>query len=115
MNHIPQIKHALGIDAVETKIFAWQSMQKKGGSQIDLVLLRKDGIINLCEMKFTAEPFQVTLSTIEELDKKSSAFLRETHLDLPVRSTLISYQGIARGGYGVQIPVLITGDDLFKI
>ncbi|MEN0050819.1 MAG: ATP-binding protein, partial [Bacteroidota bacterium] len=53
LHHIPQIKRALGISGVQTSISTWHSES----AQIDLVLDRKDQVINLCEMKFSINPF----------------------------------------------------------
>lgn len=57
LEHVPQIKKALGISGVYTDVNAWQCSadEKLGieGAQIDLMLVRKDQIINLCEMKYT--------------------------------------------------------------
>ena len=53
-NHIKQIKAALGISGVSTEESLWS---KKGtddaeGAQIDLIIERKDNVVNMCEIKF---------------------------------------------------------------
>ena len=53
MNHIPEIKAVLGITGVDTMEYAWRSETSDPGAQIGLLIDRKDGVINLCEMKYT--------------------------------------------------------------
>jgi uncharacterized protein len=50
--HVSQIKHALGISGIQTLTSGWRSTDSKQGAQIDLVIDRRDEIINLCEMKY---------------------------------------------------------------
>ena len=56
LEHIPQLKKALGISGVQTDINTWHcpADPERGiyGSQIDLLIVRKDQIINVCEMKY---------------------------------------------------------------
>jgi hypothetical protein len=40
---------------------------KDRGVQIDLLIDRRDHVINLCEIKFTLEPFSITKDYIEFL------------------------------------------------
>ena len=53
--HREQIKRALQIGGVLTNMYAWRHAPTSAddpGAQIDLLIDRNDGIINLCEMKF---------------------------------------------------------------
>ena len=57
LEHVPQIKAALGISGVHTEVNTWQCPPNPNegiyGSQIDLLIVRKDQVINLCEMKYS--------------------------------------------------------------
>jgi len=55
--HLPQIKKALGISGIETRSYSWKSVTPENGAQIDLVIDRRDGVINICEMKFSIGEF----------------------------------------------------------
>ena len=59
LEHVSQIKEALGIAGVHAKVNAWQceADKKKGlhGSQIDLLIVRDDQITNVCETKYSGE------------------------------------------------------------
>ena len=52
LKHIQQIKKALGVGKVYSVHSGWQNDK----AQVDLVIDRDDGIINLCEMKFYQSP-----------------------------------------------------------
>ena len=50
-----QIKAALGISGVHAEVYSWQVKSGdtgEAGAQVDLLLDRRDGIVNLCEMKY---------------------------------------------------------------
>ena len=56
LQHLPEIKAALGFSAVISSAHSWTFKPKPDdtdqiGVQIDLLIDRNDGIINLCEMK----------------------------------------------------------------
>jgi len=56
LEHLPQIKKALRIEGVYTSTgtFYKKGTATQPGAQIDLLLDRHDGVINLIEMKFYA-------------------------------------------------------------
>ncbi len=61
VNHVEKIKDALRVGGVLSRE---SSLSIKGdasekGTQIDLVIIRNDNIVNLCEMKFTSRPFTI--------------------------------------------------------
>ncbi len=60
-NHIDKLKDALRVGGVLSRE---ASLSVKGdtngrGTQIDLIIIRNDNVVNLCEMKFTAKPFVI--------------------------------------------------------
>jgi hypothetical protein len=59
--HSRQIKAKLGIAGIISSEYAWQTKKDEtgNGAQIDLLIDRNDGVINLCEMKFTKAPFKI--------------------------------------------------------
>ena len=51
LQHVSQIKAALGIADVRTSAYGWSAGAEGGrGAQIDLVLARGDRTVNICEM-----------------------------------------------------------------
>ena len=61
LHHVPQIKSRLGISGIQTSVCSWSTAASEGhkGGQIDLVIDRKDQVINLCEMKFLDGEYSV--------------------------------------------------------
>ena len=113
LNHIPQIKRALGIFGVDTFEYAWISNNSGHGAQIDLLIDRKDGVINLCEMKFSNEPYEITLNEFKKLQNRLAVFQQETKTGKAVHITLISANGIRKNKYSDIAQSIINGDDLF--
>ena len=101
--HTQQIKKALGITGVLTKSSTWQSKQKKGGAQIDLVIDRRDHVINLCEMKFSIAPFSISKSYADKLMQKISVFREETKTNKALHLTMITTKGLKRNNYAVNL------------
>jgi AAA+ ATPase superfamily predicted ATPase len=92
--HLPQIKNALGISGVQTTVSSWRSMSKDSGAQVDLVIDRRDQVINLCEMKFSINPFLIDHKYARELRNKIGAFKQETDTRKSVFLTLITTFGL---------------------
>ncbi|WP_247235706.1 ATP-binding protein [Telluribacter sp. SYSU D00476] len=92
--HLPQIKQALGISGVQTTTSSWRSTSAEGGAQIDLVIDRRDQVINLCEMKFSISPFVIDKKYSAELRNKIGAFKAETGTRKSVFLTMITTFGL---------------------
>lgn len=64
LRHADRIRSALGLDSVAVETATWHFAAKAGedapGAQVDLLLDRADGVINLCEMKYASTAFEVT-------------------------------------------------------
>ena len=113
VNHIPEIKAALGIAGVETMEYAWRSETSDPGSQINLLIDRKDGVINLCEMKYTDGAFEVDKSEYGKLMTRLSTFQKETQPKKAIHMTLVSANGLLNGKYASVFQNVITGEQLF--
>ena len=79
LEHIPQIKKALGIAGVYTEVNSWQCSKdvEAGiqGSQIDLLIVRKDQIINVCEMKYSETEYMIDAKFDSNQKRKISDLL----------------------------------------
>ena len=96
LNHLPQIKEALGISGVETMEYSWKSSAAKKGAQIDLLIDRMDNVINVCEMKYSTEPFEIDANYEEDLLHKLEVFRKETKNEKTLHLTLICASGMER-------------------
>ena len=113
MAHIKQIKQNLGISGVATEISAWRSKHSAPGVQIDLIINRNDGIINLCEMKYTGKPFKIDSAYDMELMRKRETFREETATKKALHITMATSNGMAQGSYMGTVQAQVTLDDLF--
>jgi len=114
-NHIPQIKQALGISGVSTNEYA---MAVKGdgvneGMQLDMLIERRDDVVNLCELKFCKGKFKIGKSYDEQL-RERVASLEEIFPKKSMHLTLISTYGAEPGLYSSSLQSEVTLDDLFR-
>jgi uncharacterized protein len=95
IKHSPQIKKALGISGIytESSVFLAKSDTNKG-IQIDLVLDRKDHVINLFEIKFYNTTWTIEKAVAENLKYKKDQFKLLTKTPKHVLLTLISTFGL---------------------
>ena len=82
MEHIKQIKNKMGISGILTSIYSWSTKANidKGikGSQIDLIIERKDQIINICEMKYSINEYTIDKDLYENIENKINNFITNT-------------------------------------
>lgn len=118
LEHVSEIKNALGISGVSTNAYSWSCKKdnEKGleGSQIDLIIERRDQIIDLCEMKYSTKPFKVTLKVDTDIHRKTWDFINATGTHFAVHPIILTPYGITDDSYRGQIQAVITADDLFK-
>ena len=111
--HIAQIKRKLGITGISTQVFSWRSKQASPGAQIDLLIVRRDGVINLCEMKHTIHPYTITVSDDADLQRRRMVFLSETSARQAIHITMVTTYGLTDQGYRAAVQSEVTLDDLF--
>ena len=114
LEHIPQIKSALGISGIESSEYSWRSKKKKGGAQIDLLIDRRDDVINLCEMKCTDNVYEVDADYREKLNNKVTSFIEEVNPKKAVHVTLITSNGYKRNEYSDVVQNDVGPDSLFR-
>lgn len=97
MDHIDKVKAALGIAAVYTEesSFYFKGTSNTPGTQIDLLIDRKDNIINICEAKFTDKPYSITKAYADTLRQKMNIFQEKTKTNKTLFLTMISPYGVA--------------------
>ncbi len=105
IKHLPQIKKALNIGGVYT---VSASFSKKGtkdtkGTQIDLILDRKDQVINLFEMKFYQKEFVLNKSYAEALKEKMNIFQEATKTNKLLLWTIITPFGLKQNQYALNL------------
>lgn len=114
--HSRQIKDKLGVAGIISNEYAWwiEGDEEHSGAQIDLLIDRNDGVINLCEMKYTNSPFKIDATYAASLQNKKTRFVEATETQKAIHITMISSQGIVRNAYSDEIQCQVTGNDLFR-
>jgi hypothetical protein len=112
--HLPQIKSKLGVSGVLTNTASWRSREANNGAQIDLLIERKDNVINLCEMKYVQEQFIIDKKQDENLRNKRAVFKYETKTRKAVHLTMITTYGVKHNEYWGNIQSEVMMDDLFN-
>jgi len=115
MQHAAQIRHKLGISGVVTYSAAWRSKKSEPAAQIDLLIDRNDGIINICEMKYSENEFVIDKKQDENLRNKKAAFREETKTRKAVHITMVTTYGVKRNEYWNNIQSEVRMEDLFKL
>jgi hypothetical protein len=112
--HVPQIEARLGVGGVIVRASSWRSRQKTPGAQIDLVLDRGDNIMNLCEIKYHADEYEITGKYEAALRQKRELFRKETRTKKALHITLITTYGVKRNEHFGMVQSEVTMADLFE-
>lgn len=115
MKHVSEIKKAMGVQNVyaETSSYRHGGDETEDGFQIDLIIDRKDMVINLCECKFYESTFEITKKYANQLKWRKSAFRVATNTKKNIFTTLISNHPIKENEHSLEsIDVRITVSNL---
>lgn len=113
--HIQQIKQSLGIAGVTSTQSSW-SQKGSGdtaGTQIDMLIDRRDNIVNMCEMKFYSEEFMVDKAYHAVLVHRQNVLATVLPKKKAVHSVLVTTYGLKYNEYSGDFQNVVTLDDLF--
>ena len=114
-NHIDQIKNALGISGVVSSESAWtKKADDEEGLQIDLLIIRADNVVNMCEIKFYSDDFVVDKEYYRTILRRVEMLSLKLSPKVSVYSILITTFGLKKNEYNGAFVKIITFDDLFK-
>ena len=113
MCHIWQIIQSLRLDSMLTKYYSWRSKESEQGAQIDMVIERADGIINVCEMKYSRSDYRQDIDDSRNLINKIDDFITETKTKKSVQTVLITTYGLREGAHSDDFQKVLTLDHLF--
>lgn len=112
MLHLPQIKQKLGIQGVSTSTYTLHHKE----ARVDMVIERGDNIVNLCEMKYSDDLFEIDKKYAESLKNKRSVLRTMLKSKQSVSIVMITANGLKQNKYSSElIQNEITLSDLFKI
>ena len=84
------------------------------GVQVDLLIDRKDGVINLCEVKYTEDEFAIDAAYEKELMRKVEVLRLESGTKKAVLLTMITQSGLKNNACKGSVVAEIVADDLFE-
>ena len=115
-NHIKQIKAALGISGVSTDESLWSKRgnDEEEGTQVDLIIERKDNVVNMCEAKFYSDEFVADKECHFALVKRERLLREIVPKKVSIHNTLITTFGLKHVEYFGDFVNTITLDDLFR-
>ena len=114
--HIEQIKRALQIAGVKSSVSAWsvKGDEEQEGVQIDLLILRDDNVVNLCEMKFASAPYLISKDEEIRLRHRIKVLKSTLSPKQTVHLTMITTYGVAYGKHSGIVQKEVTMENLFK-
>lgn len=106
LKHVEQIMNGLKIRK-GAEIAAWRFFPAKGsnekGAQIDLLIDRKDLIINICEMKFYNKPFIIDKKYAEVIKQKIDVFTQKIKPRKTLFVTMVTTYGVMDNMYADEL------------
>jgi uncharacterized protein len=114
LQHIPQLLVALGISGIGVEVSSWKSSKSENGAQIDLVLDRRDGVVQLIEVKFAQSPFEIDRLYDANIKNKLAVFVQENNLFKSVFIGFLTTFGLKENSYSNTIQNNLSLADLFE-
>ncbi len=113
-SHQESLKKALGISGVHCEVSVWRNNAPDDHTQIDMVIDRADHSVNLCEMKFYSDEFEIDKNYSRELNRKINVFMHQTKTKKTPHLTIVTTYGVKQNAYSGQVDNVITLESLFK-
>lgn len=115
LQHTSQIKDAMKIYGILSNVCSWRTAktEEHNGAQVDLLLSRADGIINLFEIKYSKDTYTIDAKYAKELENKLSVFRTVTKTKKAVHLTMLTTNGITQNKYSNMVMQNLTADCLF--
>jgi AAA+ ATPase superfamily predicted ATPase len=99
--HSRQIKAAIGISGITANLYSWfiRKNEYHDGVQIDLLIDRADNVINVCELKYAGNGYEMTATAYNSLKNKISVLERYVPAKKFIAPVLITSNGVKRNKY----------------
>lgn len=111
INHIIKVLH---LDAISTEFYSWRSKKSDPAAQIDIIIDRADGLITICEVKYSQTKYSVSKSEYDKLLNRIEAFSSETNSVKGIQTVLITTQGLKSNTYSGISDFSISMNDIFN-
>jgi uncharacterized protein len=117
LKHTKEIKDALKIGGIFTTESSYytKGSETETGFQIDLLINRNDNCINICEMKYSQDLYEVTKIDAEKIRIRREQFRKKANIKKQLFNTLITTYGLKPGMYSAEtFENTITLEQLFR-
>lgn len=111
--HVRQIVRGLRLDAIRHDYYSWRSQKSKPAVQIDLVIDRADGMVTICEMKYSKDDYVLTEGEYRKIISRMETFQRETGYKGGVQASVVTTFSLQENIYSEISPIPITMNELF--
>ena len=114
-NHVDKIKKALNILGVSSKQSGWAVIgdDDTEGGQIDLLIERKDNVVNMCEMKFYSELITISKAYHAKLVHRQNLLMKNLSRKTVVQPVLVTTEGLVYNEYSGIFQNVVVIDNLF--
>ena len=114
--HVERIKSALGIVGMTMDVLGYKDDdQSAKSSQIDLLLFRKDNVVDMCEIKYYNDEFVLYSDYLQNLKNKEKTLVKKLKKRQVVEHVLITPFGLKQNEYSGYFTKVITLKDLFRV
>ena len=86
---------------------------RQEGAQIDMLIVRDDNVVNLCEMKFASTPYSISKEEEQRLRHRIDALKATLSAKQTVHLTMITTFGVAYGKHSGIVQKEVTMAHLF--
>jgi hypothetical protein len=113
-NHVAQIKKALGVENVISNESAWivKGDEANIGMQTDMLIVRDDRVVNLCEMKFLSKEYEPTNDDEFKYRARIAALQEKLSPKQTIHLTLVTSFGLRRNAHSGIFQQTVTIDDI---
>ena len=110
-----QIQILLYICGIASTQITWtlRSDENHDGTQMDLIIIRTDNVVNLCEIKFLQNEFAIDKDYDRILRRRIMALQEKLRKTQNVHTTFVTTFGVKYNAYSGIVQKEIVMDDLF--
>ncbi len=112
--HISKIKRALGVEGVASSESAWiiHGDEEKKGAQVDMLIIRDDRVVNLCEMKFLSKAFEPKAEDEQTYRERIAMLQERLSFKQNIHLTLVTTVGLKSNAHSSAFQQIVTIDQL---
>ena len=114
LQHVRNIKRALEIGGVRTSEYAWRGTDDQGRkAQIDLLIDRNDGIVDICEMKYTREAYSLSEAEWERIAVRRKALRDSSSTRKAIHVVMVTDLPMVKNAWAKEVSGFVSSEDLF--